>query len=265
MKQKKYLSLVAKTYLEIEDNFFHYEYSNGLQGSDSIINFKKKMFQEKILRHQKMAKKKHYVTKDEFEKGCLIAIDNLKEHTYLNAFIEKNRLNDYRNEIKHRKELNSDEIKTLIEKISKEIEEFDIDNYLSPLSYFEKSLKGKISNNDSLIIEMFFDDINFESDKKNNEPEAIDLSDTSTTEKIIYLKKLGVLDFLKDQQPFLSSTNKLATVLSAITGAKPTTIQSMINPIFSKNIENKNNPLNSVKTVKKVEHRLIDIDYNVNN
>ncbi|HEX8013751.1 MAG TPA: hypothetical protein VF465_00830 [Flavobacterium sp.] len=263
MKQKKYLHLIVETYLEIQDALFHYEHSNGLQDSDIMINLKKKMFQEKILRYQKIARKKHSVSENEFENGCLIAIDFLKERTYLNAFIEKNRLNDYRTEIKGSEELNGDEIKVLKEKITKEIEEFDIEDYLSPLSNFEKSLKGKISNNDSQIIELFFEGIDFENDKKTNEPESIDLSDTSTTEKIIYLKKLGVLDFLKDKQPFLSSTNKLATVLSAITGARSTTIQSMINPIFSKNIDDKNNPLNSEKTVKKVENRLTDIDYNI--
>ncbi len=96
------------------------------------------------------------------------------------------------------------------------------------------------------------------------EPEAIDLSDTSTTEKIIYLQKLGVIDFLRTKQPFLSSINSLATVLSAVTGAKTETIQPMLNPMISKEAGQKNNPLNSKTTVSKVETQLINIGFNLN-
>ena len=96
------------------------------------------------------------------------------------------------------------------------------------------------------------------------EPEAIDLSDTSNTEKIIYLQKLGVIDFLRTKQPFLSSINSLATVLSAVTGAKTETIQPMLNPMISKEAGQKNNPLNSKNTVSKVETQLINIGFNLN-
>jgi hypothetical protein len=98
------------------------------------------------------------------------------------------------------------------------------------------------------------------------EPEAIDLGDTSATEKIIYLHKLGIIDFLRTKQPFQSSTNSLATVLSAITGINPETrhIQSMLNPIFNKEVNQKNNPLNSQKTVLKVETQLKNIGFNQN-
>ena len=92
----------------------------------------------------------------------------------------------------------------------------------------------------------------------------IDLSDTSITEKIIYLQELGVIDFLKSKQPFLASTNSLATVLSAITGAKAGTIQSMINPILSKKIDDKNNPMNSKKPVNRVQKQLNSIGFNLN-
>ncbi|MGO4819735.1 hypothetical protein [Flavobacterium sp. W22_SRS_FP1] len=92
----------------------------------------------------------------------------------------------------------------------------------------------------------------------------IDLSGTSATEKIIYLQKLGIIDFLKRKQPFLSSTNSLATVLSAVTGSKASTIQPMINPILSKKVDDRNNPMNSTKTVIKVESQLINIGFNLN-
>jgi hypothetical protein len=103
--------------------------------------------------------------------------------------------------------------------------------------------------------------------KSNNlkvELHEIDLSGSSATEKIIYLHKLGVIDFLKSKQPFLSSTNSLATILSAIINEKKGTIQSMINPILSKKVDDKNNPLNSPKPVAKVIKQLNEIGFNLN-
>lgn len=94
------------------------------------------------------------------------------------------------------------------------------------------------------------------------EPEPLDLSDTTATEKIIYLQKLGVIDFLRKNNHV--SINGLATVLSAITGAKIETLQPMLNPIISKDAGQKNNPLNSKNTVSKVEKQLINIGFNLN-
>jgi hypothetical protein len=94
------------------------------------------------------------------------------------------------------------------------------------------------------------------------ESEPIDLSDTTATEKIIYLQKLGVIDFLTNKNNV--SINGLATVLSAITGAKIETLQPMLNPIISKQAGQKNNPLNSQKAVSKVEKQLINIGFNLN-
>jgi hypothetical protein len=92
----------------------------------------------------------------------------------------------------------------------------------------------------------------------------VDLSDTSATDKIIYLQKLGVIDFLRKQQPFSTSINSLATVLSAVTGAKSGTLQPMLNAMLGKNISDKNNPLNSEKPVAKVKKQLNDIGFNLN-
>jgi hypothetical protein len=97
-----------------------------------------------------------------------------------------------------------------------------------------------------------------------NESSQIDLSDTTATEKIIYLQKLGVIDFLRKQQPFNTSVNSLATILSAITGEKSVTLQPMLNPMLSKKVVDKNNPMNSTKTVEKVESQLINIGFNLN-
>lgn len=95
-----------------------------------------------------------------------------------------------------------------------------------------------------------------------NKEDLIDFSDSKGTEKIIFLQQLGILDFLKNQQPFMQSTNKLAQAISTFTGEKVTTIQSYINPMNDPTSIQKNNPLTKEKLVAKVNQKLISIGYN---
>jgi hypothetical protein len=93
--------------------------------------------------------------------------------------------------------------------------------------------------------------------------ELIDLSDTTLIEKIIYLEKLGIIEFLRSQRPFNTSINSVANVFSAITGAKSTSIQPIINPLVNKDYYNKNYPLNSKKTVLAVENKLFSLGFEI--
>lgn len=92
----------------------------------------------------------------------------------------------------------------------------------------------------------------------NPEPEPLDLSDTTTVEKIIYLNEMGIIDFLKTRPEFTLSTNLMATVLSAITGIKATTLQPSLNRLISNDTDDKNHPYKTQKTVGKVRQTLID-------
>lgn len=74
--------------------------------------------------------------------------------------------------------------------------------------------------------------------------------------KIIYLEKLGIIDFLKKEEPFNMSTNKMSNVISRVIGAKIASVQPYLNAITSKNFESKNNPLNSEINVEAVEFHL---------
>lgn len=74
--------------------------------------------------------------------------------------------------------------------------------------------------------------------------------------KIIYLEKLGIINFLRKEEPFNMSTNKLSHALSRIIGAKTSSVQPYLNAITSKNMESKNNPLNSEPNVEAVEFHL---------
>lgn len=90
----------------------------------------------------------------------------------------------------------------------------------------------------------------------NNTP---DLSNANAKEKIIFLHELGILDFLKDKSPYNTSTNKLATILSAITGIKSNTIQPYINPINNPQANQNKNPLNDTDAVSKVQSKILNI------
>ena len=122
------------------------------------------------------------------------------------------------------------------------------------------------------IVQVFYGFVNFFEEKSSigtqtpentikDEGVEIDLSDTRATGKIIYLKELGILDILRNKQPFNISTNALATVLSAITGESNTTIQSYISPMLNDKNEQKNDPYNNFKAVNKIKVQLNKIGF----
>lgn len=85
-----------------------------------------------------------------------------------------------------------------------------------------------------------------------------DYSNSKLTEKIIALNEAGILDFLRNKEPFNFSVNSLAEFLSLCLGEKTTSIQSYINPIINKSDPSKS-PYNTKKTVKVVKQKLIKI------
>src|SRR5690606_14706340 len=93
----------------------------------------------------------------------------------------------------------------------------------------------------------------------NFENEDEDYSNTMGTEKIIFLQQLGILDYLKKQEPFNLSTNAMAKALSAITGIPTSTVSSYLQPMYSPENEQKNNPLSRFKKVEKVKRTLSNI------
>lgn len=98
--------------------------------------------------------------------------------------------------------------------------------------------------------------------KEEQSQPLLDFSNAKATEKIIMLQQLGILDFLKEKQPFTQSTNALATAISGFIGEKPETVQSYINPINNPTTSQKNNPMTKEATVLKVNQKLISIGYN---
>jgi|GEM_PF-2315842 len=91
--------------------------------------------------------------------------------------------------------------------------------------------------------------------------ELEDWSNTKAVEKLIFLNELGILEILKMNIPFNTSTNSLAMILSAITGENSTTLQSSLSAM---NRNNKNDPYNSKKLVNKTKSKLAQLKYEQN-
>lgn len=81
--------------------------------------------------------------------------------------------------------------------------------------------------------------------------------------RIVYLEKLGIIDFLRKVRPFNTSVNSIANILGSIVDAKPSSIQPLLNPLLGKDLDNKNNPLNSAKNVMAVDSHLMKIGYSI--
>jgi len=90
---------------------------------------------------------------------------------------------------------------------------------------------------------------------------AVDFGDSKCTEKIIWIYLLGELDRLRKDNPFNTSTNKLASAISGMIGEPVVTIQSYINPIFSDKSDQKNNPLRNIEKVEIVRQKLISLGF----
>lgn len=78
--------------------------------------------------------------------------------------------------------------------------------------------------------------------------------DAKGSEKLVYLKELGIIDFLKEQNPVVSQ-NKLAKLLCILTGERH--LQPGLNSMESNSpIMDRKNPYYSPKTAPKVREQL---------
>ena len=146
----------------------------------------------------------------------------------------------------------------------------DVFWYVNNLSVID-DIVNKLYDYNGLITEFLFKQLdalnektkNIQAEKEEEIELEIDLSGTTIGNKILFLHKLGVIDFLRESEPFNMSVNKLATILSAITDVDTKSLQPVLNPLISeiKEIVNKNNPYYNPKNVQKVEQTLIQIGY----
>ena len=84
----------------------------------------------------------------------------------------------------------------------------------------------------------------------------------NAVQKIIYLNELGIIDFLKEKQPFHTSTNGLATILGKILDEKRTTLQPYLNALFTDmEITSNKHPYYTQSTSQKIKDSLQSIGF----
>jgi hypothetical protein len=151
------------------------------------------------------------------------------------------------------------------DKLKQSIDLFWRTNCISQIESEVQKIRDFTIELDQLIIEhLNLENTKAENQIQNETEEVYDLSDTKIVEKLIYLKELGIIEYMLQSQPFSYSINKFATVLSAITGEKPNSIQPALNAlIMDKGLVNKNNPYYNANNSIKVKQRLLDIGYEI--
>lgn len=97
-----------------------------------------------------------------------------------------------------------------------------------------------------------------------SEPEIfLDYSNNSKAERIVFLKELGILDFLRDKMNediHCLASNKLAEIVSTFTDIPQSTAQSYLNPIYSQKVDQSKNPITE-KSLMKVKQKLKNIGF----
>lgn len=141
-------------------------------------------------------------------------------------------------------------IRPIIESQKTELEEIGI------LDLRKTFIESDLSSYNKII--SFLETRKSELEPESTLSEMLDLSDTSAVKKIIYLNELGIIDFLKSKPEFILSTNLMATLLSAITGVKASTLQPSLNKLINDDIDDPRHPYRTQSTVKEVRQTLID-------
>lgn len=157
----------------------------------------------------------------------------------------KNDLSNHKSILKHYKKKSPDGIKDIFEE--------------------DKERRNRIYEQKRIIefIENKIAEIKKSIPKKDEFEKAIDLSTSNAVQKIIFLHELGIIDFLRTKQPFSTSVNSLANVLTAITGEKTTTLQPYLNALLSNTEAENKHPYYSKSTAEKVRNQLINLGFKV--
>jgi len=91
----------------------------------------------------------------------------------------------------------------------------------------------------------------------------LEFIDAKGSEKLVYLKETGIIDFLKEQNPDVSQ-NKLAKLLSILTGERH--LQPGLNSMESTSqFKDRKNPYYSPKTAPKVQEQLTQWGFKIKN
>ncbi|SHF89828.1 hypothetical protein SAMN05443549_101749 [Flavobacterium fluvii] len=94
MNRQNYLNLIIETYFETKKPVTS-------EPAEPMFDLQMKLFQQILIRKQKVAEREDFITKDEFLLQCELALDHLKEYVGLQSFFEINRLHQYKKDLEN--------------------------------------------------------------------------------------------------------------------------------------------------------------------
>jgi hypothetical protein len=272
LENYKHYTVLKETLKIISKSHEKWFSNHGFHASDPILNIK-----ENVLIHNIFAKDialSFFTEYDQYYKtdyffGCSFDVYkktyNKRLEDFKNEFIDTDEISFITDELDEGiynykfKEFNSDyfdnEIISRHEKLKKQINN-------SLIKRFEYLCQRAKENSFDLVYNKRIETYSLERIKQllevKKQDSLTDYSNSKLTEKIIALNEAGILDFLRNKEPFNLSVNSLAEFLSLCLGEKTTSIQSYINAIINKSDQSKS-PYNTPKTVEKVKQKLIQI------
>lgn len=273
MENYKHYTVLKKTLKIISESHENWFSNHGPHSSDTILNNKENDQTPNI--YAKEIQLSFFTEYDQYYKtdyffGCSFDVYkntyNKRLEDFKNEFIDTNEISFITDELNEGiysykfKEFNSDYIDndTILsyEKLKKQIN----NSLIKRVEYLSQRAK---ENGFDLIYDKSSEAYSLERTKQllevKKEEILIDYDQSLISEKIIALHEAGVLDFLKDKEPFNLSVNRLAQYLSLCLGEKTTSIQSYLNPLHNNNSDQSKSPYNSPKTVERVKQKLIQI------
>lgn len=77
--------------------------------------------------------------------------------------------------------------------------------------------------------------------------------------KVMFMKELGIIDFLIEKFDLEGNNNKLSNIIHCFTGLGVNSINSIINPIYNTNNDQKNNPYKNTKNMDKINAKMVEL------
>ena len=272
MENYKHYTVLKETLKIISESHEKWFSNHGSHASNPILNIKENGLMSNIF--AKEITLSFFTEYDQYYKtdyffGCSFDVYkktyNKRLEDFKNEFIDTDEISFITDELDEGiynykfKEFNSDyfdnEIISRHEKLKKQINN-------SLIKRFEYLCQRAKENSFDLVYNKRLETYSLERIKQllevKKQDSLTDYSNSKLTEKIIVLNEAGILDFLRNKEPFNLSVNSLAEFLSLCLGEKTTSIQSYINAIINKSDQSKS-PYNTPKTVEKVKQKLIQI------
>lgn len=233
--EPNYLTLIVETFEKIQTT------------PNLTFELRKQTMQDLIIGEQLRFEKTEQVSDNTFMNGCNEAINTLT--SFIDDRIKSEKYKNDENSIFHilGKSLKNPPTSN---------QSVNYDTLAINVSSIVPNAKNTICFNDIKFIQSVFKNFGINTSK---DQELQDLPDTTLVQKIIYLNELGIIDLLRKEPSFATSVNNLATVISAITGVKTSTVQPVLNALINNANYSKNYPYNSDSTVIKVKNHLINL------